>query len=272
MLAPDSLEIETVYASTIGRGLRVVGLCPAEREAGAAQVAPAIAARAARGGLATVLVDLTSPPCEGGDGWTPGDGGARSGLRRDPAGFDRLVCRPDPRAAYGLREARLLRRLFEEDLAGHAAIVVEAAPFSEAEAAAVPTAIAAASCDAVLVVCATGRTDETMLAAMMEALKVTDATVAGLVLNEGRPAETAFDLPPVVLRFLRRPAVKAVLVRFRRRGRAIGAAARGIVGRWAPRALRGASILREFVRRARPALDRAAREIKAAARDSMTRR
>ncbi len=272
MLAPDSLEIETVYASTIGRGLRVVGLCSAEPGIGTAQVAPAIAERAARGGLATVLVDLTGAPLPGGDGWTPGDGGARAALRRDPAGFDRLVCRPDPRAAYGLREPRLLRRLFEEDLAGHAAIVVEAAAFSEAEAAAVPTAIAAASCDAVLIVCATGETDETTLAAMMEALKVTDATVAGLILNERRRAETPFDLPPAVMRFLRRPAVKAVLVRLRRIGRKAGAAALRIIGRFAPFAARAPAALRDFARRARPALDRAAREIKEAARDSMTRR
>ncbi len=210
MLTADSLEIETVYATTLGRGVRIVGLCAAEPGLGVADVAEVLAERAARGGMATVLIDMACTPNPDGAPWIPGDGGARDSLQRDVRGFARLVCRPTFEAAFGFREPRLLRRLFDEDLAAYQVVLVEMPPFSEAEGAAVPTAIAAASCEATLIVCAPGETNETTLVSMVQALRVTETVIAGIILNERRDDSSGFEMPPPLVRLLQSRVGKAL--------------------------------------------------------------
>jgi hypothetical protein len=116
--------------------------------------------------------------------WRPGEGGAGQSITRDPRGFDRLVARFSPDARYLFNNVERLRRALGEDLAHYQAIIVDMPPVPANDVERVNGAAASAACDAVLLVCMSGRVSRNELNDCMDALANAQAKILGTILND----------------------------------------------------------------------------------------
>ena len=186
MIGPHSMEIEKIFHSTLGNGTRVIGLASPCSGSGVTSLAVALARRCALGGIQTLLIDMASPvmvDSQASD-WTPGRGGVGQEIECDKLGFDRLPVRPSAETVYKFRDPATLREVFSEELTRYDAIIIDLAPVPNSDPAAIPGAIGASACDSVLLVGMTGRITRYDLDAAIDALKATNAPLAGIILND----------------------------------------------------------------------------------------
>lgn len=186
MIAPHSLEVERIFHSTLGNGTRVVGLSSPCPGSGVTSLSVALATRCVLGGVSTLLIDMASPlmsEAQASD-WTPSRGGVGQEIQRDKIGFDRLPILPSLETMYQFRDPAALKEVFSDELTRYDAIILDLPPVPDSTHAAIPGTIGASSCDSVLLVTMTGRVSRQDMDNAIEALKASNANLAGIVLND----------------------------------------------------------------------------------------
>lgn len=176
-------QLETILLSGPVAGARVIGFVAPDAGAGVSTIAATAAEIAARSGGRTLLLDLSQPytalPAD--DPWTERE--ALSG------GFDRRQARTDRDGALRFNNVGWLRGLLSADEASTDIVILDLPPVAAARDRLNPLA-AAAACDAVILVCARGRSTPGSVESTAATLRSARVRLAGCILNH-RPASVA---------------------------------------------------------------------------------
>jgi Mrp family chromosome partitioning ATPase len=179
-------EVERIAISTLGQGLRSIGIASHGGKAGVSTLAADLAAVTALSGVTTLYVDLTTTVLPNARDviWRPGEGGAGQAITRDGRGFDVLTARFDSGTRFLFNNVDRLKQSLGEELVRYQAIVVDIPPLCVADAEHINGAAAAAACDGVLLVCVSGQITRAELIQGTSALQAAKANVVGTVLND----------------------------------------------------------------------------------------
>lgn len=179
-------EVETVFLSTFGQRLRVVGVTSVRSGSGVSTLAAALAERAQRQGR-TLLVGLADPtaavPAQATE-WIPTDADVAQHAVADPRGFDSLIAAPMPDQSFAFRSSDAMRGMFDRLLEVYDCIVVDLAAMDPRERVAVPVTTICSACDGVVVVCLAGRDTRQGLARAATLLRQASAPLVGVVVND----------------------------------------------------------------------------------------
>lgn len=205
-------QVERVHLATLAKGTRSLALTGVCAGMGTSGLAHAMARRAARGGGKVLLVCIDAAEGIVHNAFLPGDGQAISHSTAVADGFDMLKLSPPASSRDRWNDTSTLKRFFETELSNYAVIIADLPPIDRSRAQAIDPAIAAAACDAVIVVAMTGHTTDAALAACAQTLRECGAPLRGLVANDRMAptmaAEIAWELArlrrllPVVSSFL----------------------------------------------------------------------
>lgn len=195
-------ELETVYAATLGSGLRSLAVAAAESGAGVSTLAFALARRSAAAGRKTLLVDLNmSRPgiaswlgLSGAD-WRVDDVSMIEAIQAPP-GLDISIL-PAPSSvagAWGFREKTALQKGFERWGEIFECIVVDTSPLNRLNQGNIPPDRVCAACQGTLFVAQPGLTSEGNALEARDRLTAAGADLVGCVLNDRRMPSLADEL------------------------------------------------------------------------------
>jgi Mrp family chromosome partitioning ATPase len=194
MPIPDHyLELESIYAATLARGVRSLAVASAGPGEGVTSLVAALAHRNLHAGRSTLIVDLNlfrpgvyqyfgvgqSPTVEGA---LP----APSTVEHDrsPARLAVLSPRPNRSALLQLREPGTIERLIEDWKTEFDSILIDTSAVNAVNGANLPGERAAAACDGTLLLILSGHTTETMAETAAKKLADAGAILLGAVLND----------------------------------------------------------------------------------------
>lgn len=189
-LSPTYLELERVYASTIGRGARSVTVTGVVPGVGASLLARALAARASHGGLRAVYVDfnLARPVYQAlQTAWRPDDASVQTALVPVQDDQPYAVVPPPVTERDGhliFREGNVLRRLLDQDLASYDAIIIDTSAVGAVNGRNIPAEQVAAATDQTILVLLAGVTKTHTARHAVDRLTTAGAKLAGVVLND----------------------------------------------------------------------------------------
>ncbi|MDD7909231.1 MULTISPECIES: hypothetical protein [Pseudovibrio] len=208
MFDPSTLEIERIYASSLGLGLRTIGVTATTWDSGTTSLAKSLASRSALAEQKTLYVDLTTPVRAEGDPsegeWQPhlsGPGQAIQTGGDEP--YDRLILHADLKDAMAVRDRDRLKIAFNSDLIRYRAIVVDLPPIPRSNPAALPSNIGAASCEGIVLIGLVGAVTEETLSQSYEAIRATGTQLLGMVLNDRDAPTLGQEMAREALRFRR---------------------------------------------------------------------
>jgi Mrp family chromosome partitioning ATPase len=216
--------IEQIVLAAIESKTRVLGLTSPDAGSGVSLLSSVIAESFTRSGHRTLLVDLTQAAQEAGSNrdWAPGQACVSQIIEPQPAGFDLLMAHPTGTTKFLFNNARHLRKTFVEELGQYAAIVVDLPAILHSRSDFINAAAAASACDAVLMVCITGKITRARLGMALEPLKLAGVNLLGMVLNDvqhptlgveiAREARRLFWIVPTFARWIERMALKSSLL------------------------------------------------------------
>lgn len=178
--------IEQILIAARGAGHRVVGVTSPRSGSGVSTVARQVAECSGRSGINTLLVDLTVPISEATScpSWVPGQPGALNLIKPLTLGYDQLTCRPTRETRFLFNNAQLLRRMLDADLEQYATVIVDVPPLLADQSDLLSSVAAAATCDAVCMVCVPGRITRDELTTVSDMLKSARIRLFGIVLND----------------------------------------------------------------------------------------
>lgn len=184
-------ELETVYANTLGNGLRSLAICAAEPGEGVSTLAYALARRSEAGGRRTLLVELNlfRPRLAAllGAGASPW---AQPGEMTHPleaAPGSRLAVLPAPPASealLALRERANISLHLESWLRQFEAVVVDTSPVNAVNRGNVPADIVCGCCEGTVMVVLAGRTRAASVSQARDRLAGSGARLVGTVFND----------------------------------------------------------------------------------------
>lgn len=190
-------QVEQIAMTATRRQTRMLGLVGVETGAGVTKIAELMATSFAKSQRHTLLLDLRSPvdfsdaPV---DSWTPGKPEIARYVTHDPRGFHRLRPTPTPTSRPLFNNVELMRKCVESDLQRYEQIVVDLPNLSDSGADGVNPIGPAVACDAVLLVCMTGRTSRAQATRSVERLQTAGASVAGSILNDEENVSLGGDI------------------------------------------------------------------------------
>ncbi len=186
------LELESVYAKTVGKGVRTLAVTSANSGEGVSMLSYALVRRGAAAGLQCVLIDFnmhrpwvcahmrTQPRT-----WLPADGSVHQALIETEHQGLFLVGAPAPgHNTISFRDPDRLRRTFTEDLADFDLIVCDTSAVNAVNHSNIPAESIAAPCDAALMVVLAGRTSEVAITSALEKLNHAGVNLVGTVFND----------------------------------------------------------------------------------------
>jgi Mrp family chromosome partitioning ATPase len=179
-------EVERIALTTLGRGIRSVGIASPNHQAGVSTLAADLAAITVLSGVSTLFVDLTAKvqPNARDIIWRPGEGGAGQAITRDPRGFDVLTARFDATTRFLFNNVDRLKQSLGEELARYKAVIVDIPALCVADSEHINGSAAAAACDGVVLVCVSGRITRAELSMGTAVLASAQANLLGTVLND----------------------------------------------------------------------------------------
>lgn len=186
---PSTLEVERLFAATLGHGLRTVGITAPLWGSGTTSLAQALAARSGLARQKTLYVDLSTsvqkePSLEAG-GWQPSQRGPAACVHEDNGQpYDTLTLHANLADAMRVRDIDRLRIAFNSDLIHYRSIVVDLPPVPHSNPAALPSNIGISACEAVVLVNLVGAVTDENLSDAYEAIQATGTPLTGLVLND----------------------------------------------------------------------------------------
>ncbi|WP_310620827.1 P-loop NTPase family protein [Flexibacterium corallicola] len=189
MLAPSSLEIERIFAASLGNGIRTVGFAAPQWDSGTTSLAKALASRSALAGRKTLYLDLSGPIIDDTKsivtGWQPHLMGPGQAIETNPkTPYDQLVLRANEADALAIRDADKLTAALNSDLVRYRSIIVDLPPIPKSDPAALPSTIGAAACDGVFLLSMVGGVTSENVMLGHEAIEASGATPLGLILND----------------------------------------------------------------------------------------
>ena len=143
-------------------------------------------------------VDFSSTPPQS---WRPDESTVSKFVERDPRGFDWLKPKPTPTTRALFNNVELMRQCVERDLQQYAQIVLDLPNLSDTGADVINSIGPAVACDAVLLVCMTGRTTRSGARKAVERLQTAGANVTGTILNDEVNATLGGDIAAYARRF-----------------------------------------------------------------------
>jgi len=194
MPIPDHyLELESIYAATLARGVRSLAVASASPGEGVTSLVAALAHRNLHAGRSTLIVDfnLFRPGVQRyfGIGTTPPHQGALPAPcnvdhDRSPARLAVLSPQPSRSSLLQLREPGTIEQLIDDWKEEFDSILIDTSAINAVNGANLPGERAAAACDGTLLLILSGTTTETMAAAAAKKLTDAGALLLGAVLND----------------------------------------------------------------------------------------
>jgi Mrp family chromosome partitioning ATPase len=178
-------SVEQIMLAAVDGKARVLGVVSPDAGAGVSTLCRMLAESHSRSGSKTLLIDLAQPldTSEKDESWAPGDG-AKQLIRPAPGGYDVLAARPTTSTRPMFNNIDVLRRMFTDELEAYQAIVVDLPPVLGQDEATVNPLAAARACDAIVLVCMTGKLTQPRLQLTMSSLAAAGVKVGGTVLND----------------------------------------------------------------------------------------
>lgn len=182
------VELEAIHGRTLGAGMRTLAVTSANPGEGVTMLARALARRSAAAGKRTLLIDfnLFRPTVsEINAPWRPEGDSARSAVL--PLGDDQLYGLPVSTLAateLSFRDPAVLRRAMAETLSDYDAIVIDTSSVNAANARNVPAEVAAAACEAAILVIRSGSTTGLAAKRAVDRLLQGGANLVGVAMND----------------------------------------------------------------------------------------
>lgn len=175
------LELESLYASTLARGIRSLAVTSAEGGEGVSTICEALARRAEVDGLKTLLVDLNlyHPGRPAALAWGPND--VPEPQRQGHA----LAVLPAPgKDLMAFRNKETLRQLLVRWLEHYDVVLFDTSPLNALNRGNIPADLVCAACEGALLVVLAGVTPTTMVQSAVEKLTRAEANLLGAVFND----------------------------------------------------------------------------------------
>lgn len=186
------VELEAVYAETVGAGARTVAItssCPGE---GVSTLAYALSRRSAAAGRGTLLVDLNLlhpsvaanlalPRLD----WLPDMTSAETAVQRFPGVELSVLAAPlQAEGVLAFREKAVLGRQFGKWLDTYEVVIVDTSPLTVTNRRNIPADVVCATAEATVLVVLAGRVSEDILRTAADRLRQVRARVVGAVIND----------------------------------------------------------------------------------------
>ena len=179
--------VQQILIAARGADLRILGITSPHRGSGVSTLAKQVAENSSRSGIRTLLVDLTAPVREEAflPSWVPGQPGAQDAIKTLTAGYEQLTCLPTTETQFLFNNTQLLRRTLDTELDQYEIVIVDLPALLVKQADLLSSLAPAAICDAVCMVCVTGRETLDELTTVSDMLKTARIRLLGIVLNDG---------------------------------------------------------------------------------------
>lgn len=179
-------SVEQIMLATAESKARLLGVLSPNSGAGVSTLCRMVAGGFASAGMRTLLVDLTKNAVETdeqGPVWRS-DLTATALVETVPAGYDLIQAPPTPQSRALFNNIDTLRRMFAEDLSDYKMIIIDLSAVLDPREDLINPVSVARACDAVIMVCVTGRTTQEDVRRTVSALESAGVQLAGTVLND----------------------------------------------------------------------------------------
>jgi Mrp family chromosome partitioning ATPase len=175
---------EQIMLAAIDNKARVVGIVSPDRQAGVSTLCRQLAEAYAASGARTLLIDLAErSPARGAPKWRPGFDAAMA-TTATGHGFDLLVAQFTSESRALFSNVTTFRGLLDDNLASYEAIVIDLPALGGSDHDSINPVAAARACDAVLLLCLTGKVTQDQLMAAVREMQGAGVPLAGTVLND----------------------------------------------------------------------------------------
>ena len=184
------MELESIYARTVGEGMRTLAVTSSVSGEGVTTVAEALAKRVEAAGNRALLVELNLFRPEltrrfgvARQNWLPMDSEHKdSAIRVD--GFSLLSAPSSPDAALRFREHAALQTAIERWLSDYDVVVFDTSPLNAVNQGNIPAELVCTACDGSLMVVQAGCTSESSVREAAQRLRDAGANLLGSVVND----------------------------------------------------------------------------------------
>ncbi|EKP0262496.1 capsular biosynthesis protein [Aeromonas sobria] len=175
------LELESLYAATLARGIRSLAITSAEGGEGVSSICDALARRAEADGLRTLLVDLNlyHPGRATAHAWGPND-------VPEPVAHGRsLSLLPAPgKDLMAFRNKDTLRQLLQRWFEHYDVVIFDTSPLNALNRGNIPADQVCGACDGALLVVLAGVTPTSSVQSAVDKLTRADANLVGAIYND----------------------------------------------------------------------------------------
>ena len=185
MFDPASPQIENLFLSTLGTGIRALCVTGCSPDSGVTSIATCLATRAAMTERRTLLLDISQDICEVDTDCAPPVAKANPSVRSltNALTYEKKTLSISRDRLFHYRDKTKLGAYIADQLRHFDVLIIDAAPSCDMPAKAVPGMIAAGASEATVVVAPGGRATANELGHTMKALTTVGATVIGLIVN-----------------------------------------------------------------------------------------
>lgn len=184
------LELETIYANTIGAGVRSLAVTSAVAGEGVTTVAEGLARRMEATGQKALLVELNlfHPALSDQFGvvrssWLPSDVSTGHIAVRDN-GFHFLAAPLSQEAPMRFREHMVLQSAIARWLQDYDAVIFDTSPLNALNKGNIPADLVCSVCEGTLLVVLAGRTHDSAVRDALKRLKAVKACLVGMIIND----------------------------------------------------------------------------------------
>ncbi|MGI9276791.1 MAG: CpsD/CapB family tyrosine-protein kinase [Endozoicomonas sp.] len=202
------LEVEAVYANTIGRGMRSLSVTSTNGGEGCSTLAYAMSIRAEADDKHTLLVEMNMLHPELGDlsghlhtDWLPNPGSADQCIMHDDEALIDILPAPCDTDAIMFRNINSMNKLMEHWLEQYDVVVFDTSPLNAINRNNIPAETLCAMAEGTIMVVLAGVTGKTDLQAAVEKLRFNEATLVGFVYNDIHNPRLADELVRKTHRF-----------------------------------------------------------------------
>lgn len=195
-LPPAYLELESIYARTLGQGMRSLAICAARSGEGVTSLAEALAQRVRVSGRRVLLVEMNlyQPSLAGHFGverqaWLPQGGklavaSSAMPVIHEKEGLGILPASLDREAHMRLRDPAVLTHSLQGWLEQYDHVLFDTSPLTATNQYNIPAEQICAACEGCLLIVLAGRTSETSVRQAARRLQAVNARLVGAVLND----------------------------------------------------------------------------------------
>lgn len=185
------LEIETIYANTVGRGMRSVAVTSSNAGEGCSTLAYTLSKRCEADGKHTLLVEVNLLHPELGDisghlhtDWLPNASSADACIMHDDESDIDILPAPCETDAIMFRNLANMNKLMEHWLESYDVVVFDTSPVNAINRHNIPAEFICAMVDGTVMMVMAGVTRQTEFQAAIDRLMLSEVTLAGVVFND----------------------------------------------------------------------------------------